>query len=81
MSEASFFVEAPAEGGKSSGRGFVLRTLRHQRVAMGAALFLVAMTVTAILAPWIAPYPLHPGTSYAATGFQDCRGRRYKIYL
>jgi peptide/nickel transport system permease protein len=26
---------------------------------MAGALFLVAMTVTAILAPWIAPYPLH----------------------
>jgi peptide/nickel transport system permease protein len=26
---------------------------------MAAALFLVAVTVTAILAPWIAPYPLH----------------------
>ena len=58
MSEASLFVEAPVEAG-TSGRGFVLRTLRHQRVAMAAALFLVAVTVTAILAPWIAPYPLH----------------------
>ena len=58
MSEATFFVEAPPEAA-SSGRGFVLQTLRHQRVAMGAALFLIAMTVTAILAPWIAPYPLH----------------------
>jgi peptide/nickel transport system permease protein len=51
-------AEAPLETGTSS-RGFVLRTLRHQRAAMGAALFLVAVTVTAILAPWIAPYPLH----------------------
>jgi peptide/nickel transport system permease protein len=58
VSEASFFVEAPVEAG-TSGPGFVLRTLRHQRVAMAAALFLVAVTVTAILAPWIAPYPLH----------------------
>jgi peptide/nickel transport system permease protein len=58
LSEASLFVEAPVEAG-TSGPGFVLRTLRHQRVAMAAALFLVAVTVTAILAPWIAPYPLH----------------------
>jgi peptide/nickel transport system permease protein len=59
MSEASLFVEAPPPEASSSNRGFVLRTLRHQRVAMAAALFLVAMTLTAILAPWIAPYPLH----------------------
>jgi peptide/nickel transport system permease protein len=58
VSEASFFVEAPAEGGTSR-RGFVLQTLRHQRVALGAALFLAACVLTAILAPWIAPYPLH----------------------
>src|ERR1700746_3119908 len=58
MSEASFFAEAPPEGGTSR-RGFVLRTLRHQRVALGAALFLAACTLIAILAPWIAPYPLH----------------------
>jgi peptide/nickel transport system permease protein len=51
-------AEAPLETGTSR-RGFVLRTLRHQRVALAAALFLVAVTVTAILAPWIAPYPLH----------------------
>jgi peptide/nickel transport system permease protein len=58
MSEASLFVEAPPEGGKSR-RGFVLRTIRHQPAALAGALFLLAMTVTAILAPWIAPYPLH----------------------
>ncbi|HEV8104210.1 MAG TPA: ABC transporter permease [Gaiellaceae bacterium] len=58
MSEASLFVEAPIEA-VTSGPGFVLRTLRHQRVAMAAALFLIAVTATAILAPWIAPYPLH----------------------
>jgi peptide/nickel transport system permease protein len=59
MSEASLFVEAPPEGGATSSRGFVLRTLRRQRVAMAAALFLLAVTAMAILAPWIAPYPLH----------------------
>src|SRR3954451_4831367 len=58
MSEASLFVEAPPEGGKSR-RGFVLRTIRHQPAALAGALFLLAMTATAILAPWIAPYPLH----------------------
>jgi peptide/nickel transport system permease protein len=58
LSEASLFVEAPIEA-VTSGPGFVLRTLRHQRVAMAAALFLIAVTATAILAPWIAPYPLH----------------------
>jgi len=58
MSEATFFAEAQPEGGKTQ-RGFVLRTLRHQRVALGAGLFLAACTLIAILAPWIAPYPLH----------------------
>ena len=58
MSEASLFVEAPPEGGKSR-RGFVLRTIRQQPAALAGALFLAAMTATAILAPWIAPYPLH----------------------
>ena len=56
MSEASLFVEAPSEGGTTR-QGFVLQTLRHQRVALGAALFLAACVLTAILAPWIAPYP------------------------
>ena len=60
MSEGALaaVAEAPLETGTSR-RGFVLRTLRHQRVALAAALFLAAVTVTAILAPWIAPYPLH----------------------
>lgn len=58
MSEASLFVEAPAEGGKSR-RGVVLRTIRRQPAALAGLLFLAAMTATAILAPWIAPYPLH----------------------
>src|SRR6476659_7969040 len=58
MSEASFFVEAPPEGGTTK-RGLVLQTLRHQRVALAAALFLAACVLPAILAPGIAPYPLH----------------------
>src|SRR5262249_49892478 len=58
MSEASLFVHAPPEGGTGR-RGFVLRTIRHQPVALGAALFLAACTAIAILAPWIAPYALH----------------------
>ena len=37
MSEATFFAEAPPEGGTSR-RGFVLQTLRHQRVALGGLL-------------------------------------------
>jgi peptide/nickel transport system permease protein len=58
VSEASLVVEAPAEGGKSR-RGFILRTIRRRPAALGGALFLLAMVITAILAPWIAPYPLH----------------------
>jgi len=58
MSEASFFVEAPLEAG-TSGRGFVLRTVRRQTAAVIGAGVLVSITITAILAPWIAPYPLH----------------------
>jgi peptide/nickel transport system permease protein len=58
MSDATFFVEAPPEGGATR-RGLVLQTLRTQRVALGAALFLAACVAMAILAPWIAPYPLH----------------------
>jgi len=58
MSDVTFFVEAPTEGGKSR-RGFVVRAIRHQPAAIAGLVFLVAMTITAILAPWIAPYPLH----------------------
>jgi peptide/nickel transport system permease protein len=75
VSEASLLVQAPAEAGTSS-RGFVLWALRHQRVAMAAALFLVAVTVTAILAPWIAPYPLHEqvGTVFGRPSWQHLLG-------
>ena len=59
MSEASLFVEAPPPEATKSRRGFVLRTVRRQPAALAGALFLVAATITAILAPWIAPYPLH----------------------
>jgi peptide/nickel transport system permease protein len=59
VSEASLFVEAPPPEATKSRRGFVLRTLRHQPAALAGALFLVSATITAILAPWIAPYPLH----------------------
>ena len=58
VSDATFFVEAPPEGGTTK-RGLVRQTLREQRVALGAALFLAACVVMAILAPVIAPYPLH----------------------
>src|SRR5437763_8924259 len=58
MSEASLFIEAPPEGGKSR-RGFGRRPARQRPAALAGALFLAARTATAILAPWIAPYPLH----------------------
>jgi len=58
VSDASFFMEAPPEAGKTR-RGSVLRTVRRQRAAMAGLGFLVGITGVAILAPWIAPYPLH----------------------
>jgi peptide/nickel transport system permease protein len=59
VSEASLFVEAPPPEATKSRRGFVLRTIRRQPAALAGALFLVAAVITAILAPWIAPYPLN----------------------
>jgi peptide/nickel transport system permease protein len=58
MSDAAFFVELPPEAGRTR-RGAALRTLRHQKGAMIGVTILVIVTLTAILAPWIAPYPLH----------------------
>ena len=58
MSEASLLIEAPPEGGKSR-RGFVLHTLRHRPAAVIGMTILVLVALGAILAPWIAPYPLH----------------------
>jgi peptide/nickel transport system permease protein len=58
MSDAAFFVEAPPEAGKTR-RGALLRTLRHQKGAMIGTAILVAVILTALLAPWIAPYDIH----------------------
>ena len=57
MSEASFFVESPEAG--TSSRAQLLRKLRHQRSALIGATILAAAIVTAVLAPWIAPYDIH----------------------
>jgi peptide/nickel transport system permease protein len=58
VSEASLLIEAPPEGGKTR-RGFVLHTLRHRPAAVIGSAILVLVALGAILAPWIAPYPLH----------------------
>ena len=58
MSEASLLIEAPPEGGQNR-RGFVVDTLRHRPAAVIGATILVLVALGAILAPWIAPYPLH----------------------
>jgi peptide/nickel transport system permease protein len=58
MSDAAFFVEAPPEAGKTR-RGALLRTLRHQKGAMIGTAILVAVILTALFAPWIAPYDIH----------------------
>jgi peptide/nickel transport system permease protein len=58
MSDAAFFVELPPDAGKTR-RGTVLWALRHQKGAVIGMTILVLVILTAILAPWIAPYPLH----------------------
>jgi len=57
MSEASFFVESPEVG--TSRTKALLRTLRHRRSAVIGMTILVAVILTAVLAPWIAPYDIH----------------------
>ena len=57
MSEASFFVESPEAG--TSSRSQLLRKLRHQRSALIGATILGIAILTAVLAPWIAPYDIH----------------------
>ena len=57
MSEASFFVESPEAG--TSSRAQLFRKLRHQRSALIGTTILVAVILTAVLAPWIAPYDIH----------------------
>jgi peptide/nickel transport system permease protein len=75
VSDASFFVEAPPEAGKSR-PGSALRTLRRQRAAMAAVAFLVSITAVAILAPWIAPYPLYQqvGPVFGSPSWQHLLG-------
>jgi peptide/nickel transport system permease protein len=58
VSQVSLQIEAPPEGGQSR-RGFVIHTLRHRPAAVIGATILVLIALGAILAPWIAPYPLH----------------------
>jgi len=57
MSEASFFVESPEAG--TTSRASLLRKLRRQRGAVIGSTILVAVILTAVLAPWIAPYDIH----------------------
>ena len=57
MSEASFFVESPEVG--TTNRASLLRKLRRQRGAVIGGAILVVVIVTAVLAPWIAPYDIH----------------------
>jgi peptide/nickel transport system permease protein len=57
MSEASFFVESPEAG--TTSRAQLLRKLRRQRGAIIGSTVLVILILTAILAPWIAPYDIH----------------------
>jgi peptide/nickel transport system permease protein len=57
MSEASFFVESPEAG--TSSRAQVFRKIRRQRGAVIGGAILVVVIVTAVLAPWIAPYDIH----------------------
>jgi peptide/nickel transport system permease protein len=58
MSQVSLQIEAPPEGGQSR-RGLVVHTIRHRPAAVIGATILVLVTLGAILAPWIAPSPLH----------------------
>jgi peptide/nickel transport system permease protein len=51
-------IEAPAEVAPSR-RGVILRTLRHQPAAVIGLVILGVIVITAVLAPWIAPYGLH----------------------
>jgi peptide/nickel transport system permease protein len=57
MSEASFFVESPEAG--TSSRAQLFRKVRRQRGALIGSAILVVVILTAILAPWIAPYDIH----------------------
>jgi peptide/nickel transport system permease protein len=58
VSQVSLQIEAPPEAGQSR-RGFVVHTLRNRPAAVIGTTILVLVALGAILAPWIAPYPLH----------------------
>jgi peptide/nickel transport system permease protein len=58
MTDASLLIEAPPEL-EPTRRGFILTTLRHRPAAVIGVTILVLVALGAILAPWIAPYPLH----------------------
>jgi peptide/nickel transport system permease protein len=57
VSEASFFVESPEAG--TTSRAQLFRKVRRQRGALIGSAILVVVILTAILAPWIAPYDIH----------------------
>jgi peptide/nickel transport system permease protein len=57
MSEASFFAESPEAG--TTNRATLIRNLRHQKGAVIGSTILVVVILTAVLAPWIAPYDIH----------------------
>jgi peptide/nickel transport system permease protein len=72
---SSVILEAPAAPA-SPRRGFVLRTLRRKpSAAVGVAILLVIF-LTAVLAPWIAPYGLHEqvGEPFEAPSWQHPLG-------
>ncbi|HJU35853.1 MAG TPA: ABC transporter permease [Gaiellaceae bacterium] len=58
MTNVAPLIEAPEEVA-STRRGFLLRTLRRRPAAVIGTTILVLVGVTAVLAPWIAPYGLH----------------------
>ena len=58
MTNVAPLIEAPAEV-ESSRRGFLFQTLRRRPAAVIGATILVLVGLTAVLAPWIAPYGLH----------------------
>jgi peptide/nickel transport system permease protein len=58
MSSSGLMIEAPAEVA-STRRGFLLRTLRNRPAAVVGTVIPAVVALTAILAPWIAPYGLH----------------------
>jgi peptide/nickel transport system permease protein len=58
VSSSGLLIEAPTEAGTSR-RGLLLTTLRNRPAALIGTIILVLTALTAVLAPWIAPYGLH----------------------